>query len=390
MANKQLETITFLTCLREMLSLSLDNMEGIDENEKKSLKDFLVNESTDYEIMHFVNKGYFPNKKYNNIEEQELMESIKDELTSEYFTLSESISEDVVDDLIESLVPLSEYGLSSSPRILEYLKDSGNLRLMLSEDWKEKISIAKKKIANVKNKAVGHSNADFGDDLSAKDKASVLAYRGKEGAKALVDKGKLTANELKKEVGKNYKKYVKPELKKAGEMAHNVSSNIKSGVKDFTNKVKNKAVGHSNANFGDDLSVKDKASVLAYRGKEGAKEIVGDVKNKINQIKQSASASEIANKIKSNAVPIGGAVLGAALLFGAYKTYKRFFSKAARACSGKSGPEREVCITNFKKNATKAQINDLKRSLAGCKSSKNPQRCQASIQAKIQKLQSTL
>lgn len=302
MANKQLETITFLTCLREMLSLSLDNMEGIDENEKKSLKDFLVNESTDYEIMHFVNKGYFPNKKYNNIEEQELMESIKDELTSEYFTLSESISEDVVDDLIESLVPLSEYGLSSSPRILEYLKDSGNLRLMLSEDWKEKISIAKKKIANVKNKAVGHSNA----------------------------------------------------------------------------------------NFGDDLSVKDKASVLAYRGKEGAKEIVGDVKNKINQIKQSASASEIANKIKSNAVPIGGAVLGAALLFGAYKTYKRFFSKAARACSGKSGPEREVCITNFKKNATKAQINDLKRSLAGCKSSKNPQRCQASIQAKIQKLQSTL
>ena len=91
MANKQLETITFLTCLREMLSLSLDNMEGIDENEKKSLKDFLVNESTDYEIMHFVNKGYFPNKKYNNIEEQELMESIK----ANTETISDSINIDL-------------------------------------------------------------------------------------------------------------------------------------------------------------------------------------------------------------------------------------------------------------------------------------------------------
>ena len=87
---------------------------------------------------------------------------------------------------------------------------------------------------------------------------------------------------------------------------------------------------------------------------------------------------------------IGATVIAAGLLYGAYKTYKRFFSKAARACSQYSGAEKTACMEKYKVTATKAQIADLRKAIGACKNSSNPQKCRSTIQAKIAKLQSKM
>jgi hypothetical protein len=83
---------------------------------------------------------------------------------------------------------------------------------------------------------------------------------------------------------------------------------------------------------------------------------------------------------------IGGAALAALALFASYKTYKRFFSKAAQACKG-SGPEKNTCMKKYKLQAIKAQIQDLQAAAAGCGKTKQPDKCKATIGNKIRKLQ---
>jgi len=81
------------------------------------------------------------------------------------------------------------------------------------------------------------------------------------------------------------------------------------------------------------------------------------------------------------------AVVVAAIAAGAYMIYKRYFSKAAKACKGKSGDERSACIKQFKRQALQAQIAALKSGMSKCAQSKNPDKCKAAIQQKVQKLQ---
>ena len=80
------------------------------------------------------------------------------------------------------------------------------------------------------------------------------------------------------------------------------------------------------------------------------------------------------------------ALVGMAAFLG-YKAYQNFFSKAARACAGKSGNEKTICMQNVKQNAVKQQLNILKRSMNGCKASANPMKCKQEIQSKILTLQ---
>lgn len=87
---------------------------------------------------------------------------------------------------------------------------------------------------------------------------------------------------------------------------------------------------------------------------------------------------------------VGGVVLATALLYGGYQTYKRFFSKAAKACAGKSFSEKTQCMENFKKQAIQAQIKDLQAGSKACAKSKDPGVCKSKIQKKISKLQSKL
>ena len=81
---------------------------------------------------------------------------------------------------------------------------------------------------------------------------------------------------------------------------------------------------------------------------------------------------------------IGGMAMAAATAWAALKVYRNYLSKAARACSGR--PDKKECMEKFKNAANKARIAKLKSGMTGCAKDKNPEKCRALIQAKIDKL----
>jgi hypothetical protein len=102
--------------------------------------------------------------------------------------------------------------------------------------------------------------------------------------------------------------------------------------------------------------------------------------------KGSDVASKIVSYVQSNQMAAGGvaaAALAALIAYAGYQVYKKFFSKAAKACAGQSGPAKEQCLAGFRKKAVVAQAQTLMKASAACAKSKDPQKCKAVIRAKV-------
>jgi len=89
---------------------------------------------------------------------------------------------------------------------------------------------------------------------------------------------------------------------------------------------------------------------------------------------------------------IGVGLIGATLLIAAtamigYKVYKRYFTVAGKTCAGKSGYNKEVCITNVKIKAIEETIKIYKDNMKNCKLTKDPNKCKERINKLIQKSQ---
>jgi len=84
---------------------------------------------------------------------------------------------------------------------------------------------------------------------------------------------------------------------------------------------------------------------------------------------------------------VGASAIAALIIFASIKAYKRFLSKAAKACKGKSGDEKTLCMKNYKKRALSQQIIDLKKGKRVCSKTKNPKKCILGIDKKAKKLQ---
>lgn len=96
------------------------------------------------------------------------------------------------------------------------------------------------------------------------------------------------------------------------------------------------------------------------------------------------------NTMSGTSKGLAAAAAVALVVAGGYAIYKRYFSKAAKACKGKSGSERSVCIKKFKIDAIKAQISALNSGMGKCAKTKNPSKCKAAIQNKVAKLKAKL
>jgi hypothetical protein len=90
------------------------------------------------------------------------------------------------------------------------------------------------------------------------------------------------------------------------------------------------------------------------------------------------------------AVAAGGAAVGAGAvaaaglaIYGANKLYRKFFGNASKAAQGKPPAQAAAILKNAKMKAGQAKMADLQKSLAGCKGTKNPAKCQKLIQDKI-------
>ncbi len=70
--------------------------------------------------------------------------------------------------------------------------------------------------------------------------------------------------------------------------------------------------------------------------------------------------------------------------------YKRFYSKAAKACNNKGGALKTSCMNKYKRDAMKKQVSDLAKGSTACSKTKDPAKCKQKIQTKIRRLKSKL
>jgi len=87
---------------------------------------------------------------------------------------------------------------------------------------------------------------------------------------------------------------------------------------------------------------------------------------------------------------VQGAVAVAAAALLARKVFRRFLSKAARACKDKAGAAKTLCMNEFKKKAMQAQASSLQQSKSKCAKSKQPDKCNAAIDKKIAMIKSKI
>ena len=83
-------------------------------------------------------------------------------------------------------------------------------------------------------------------------------------------------------------------------------------------------------------------------------------------------------------------LIAAALATASVMAYKRFMSKSARACKGRSGSEKTACMNKFKQAAVQAQIRTLSSGAAKCAKSKDPAKCKTKVANQIAKLKAKL
>lgn len=83
----------------------------------------------------------------------------------------------------------------------------------------------------------------------------------------------------------------------------------------------------------------------------------------------------------SAGLAVGAVVTGVA--YAAYKVYQNVFSKAAKQCKGKKGPEKKMCMNQAKLAAWEAHIKELNNKMTLCKKAKETELCKAKVLKKI-------
>lgn len=82
-------------------------------------------------------------------------------------------------------------------------------------------------------------------------------------------------------------------------------------------------------------------------------------------------------------VGVAAAVFVAAASSLAFRAYKRYLSKAAKACKGKAGEERTSCLKKASREAKKQKIKLLEKGLSQCGKTKSPSQCKVKFREKI-------
>jgi len=119
-------------------------------------------------------------------------------------------------------------------------------------------------------------------------------------------------------------------------------------------------------------------------GKTPAGGFTSFFKNFKNDITGSEAWGKISNFVTSGTgKAIGVSALVAAASFIAYKVYKNYFSKAAKACAGKSGAAKTACMAKAKQQAQRARIAALSKGKSLASKTNNPRKARAALANKI-------
>ena len=321
------DSVLFLSSAREVIK---EGIESSSIKDKDILANYMVNEASDYEVMSVLLREEFPKEKYDMVGEIELFSELQSIIVNNKSLLESALTKKIVQTFTE-LGPVSPWGLSTAKPIMEHIIATGSLQTLLEA-----------------GDTIDLSNERIFKELSKIGPA---------------------INLLRLKATKNA-------AKAAGDASSKISKALLAKNKEIANQIKSLTRRKS---------FLEKAKGLATQGS-------GAATSALNVIATKSGAAGVAAKIgvgqtaAGAGVAIGGLALAALLAFGAYKTYQRFFSQAAKACKDKSGAVKSQCMNAFKAKAIQAQMADLRKSMSACSKSKDPKKCSASVGGKLKKL----
>jgi len=340
------DSILFLTSCRLAIKESLAVNEDMEKYTKMALVDYVMNEATDYQIMSIVVEDEYVDEKYNMFGEVELFDRYKEMVVENIDQFSSIMESEDLKSLLYEIGPVSQEGLSTASPILEFLYESG----VLSEKGKMSDWAAKAKELASKGKDVAGKTASKGKDVAgkAKEKAGNLAFDTRFKARGMKKRLDAKGNVVK------------------GAMKSGVSK-VKGGIE----------------------AGKQKASDAAFDARFKARGLKKRIGAKATSMKN-LSTQDVKGALSTNTGKAGAIALAAAAIYAGVKVYQRFMSSAARACSSKSGGEKTACMQKAKAGAIRGQISATQRGVSQCGQAKDPAKCKASIQSRVQKLQGKL
>jgi len=196
----------------------------------------------------------------------------------------------------------------------------------------------------------------------------------KAGGKAL-EKGKEMVGDAGDAVAKG--------AKAAGKAVKGVTDNAGQAIEKGA-KAAGKAVEKGAEAAGD--AVNTAAKYATVKGGQAAEKIGKGAQQAGDAV--AGAASKAAEFAQGHGGMIGAAAAAAAALTAGVMAYRRFFSKAAQAC--KTAPDRAACLSQYKMKAKQAQIATVNAGKAKCAKTKDPAKCKAKIDAKINTLKAKM
>jgi len=135
------ESIIFLGCCRVALRDVIDLTEDMEIEARTHLKNFIMNEASDYQIITMVVEGNIPEKKYDDVAESDQFGAFRKIVHTNADLFAEAIGKQETMDLFYEVGPISSCGLTSSVSTLEFLMHQFDMaQIKLGEN---KIEISK-------------------------------------------------------------------------------------------------------------------------------------------------------------------------------------------------------------------------------------------------------
>lgn len=364
-------SILFMACLREALATIVENSEI---QRKEQVKNFVLNEATDYQLLSMAVTKEIPKEKNNFLNEMLLIEEVKNSLKSQK-------NEDVK-LLVSELHSIRPYGLSSSNTFL------GNISLNDDKLIRKEINFYSKYLSE----GVWADRTNAVLDIYDKFKY-MLGSPFRKVAKDIEDTGSaLDAATKKIDEYKQELEKIKYEIENARAIRASELS-AKRRELDEQRKVIFKRLESERAK-------KEQLTIAWIEFKRELNRMVGELGGKVGGgikkvVGNDNSVSKYIDKMGTEklgyiTVGVAGAIAAAAVIYAGSKIYQRFLSQAAKACSNKSFGEKTQCMKDFRKNGYSTQLSKLKQGIGGCNKSKDPELCKTVVQQKIVKVQQKL
>jgi len=403
------ESYQFMAIARKTLSEMVMMDESITQKEKTETSDFLLNEATDYEILHLLVTQKLPHQKYNTEGEILCMGYVNNflEENKELF--------DGMGVVLNEMAPLSFWNMSSQPAVAQFMLENdliseriygSKIVKDIPEYTKEKVGAGVravkrgaekvetrisqkmpwyKKTAGEKLSAAGAKGKEIGGAVAEKGKGFIQSFLDK--IDALKERHKITLDTINRAEIK--KKMHATELANATDPAQKAriqklianQDRIISMAKENAQKI-TKAIWDVQQKM---AAARKKASQLAQAGKAKVQQAYTQAKPKVQAAL--GKAKEFAGQHK---LAVGAGLLGSALALAAWKKYKAYKTRYSKACGNLTGEAKKACERKANIAAINAQISGLKAGLSKCNQDKNPEKCRKLIGNQIAKLQKKL